>query len=162
MRDVIHIPIFEWDDPDAHTKKVGMVRVPYMPIDEIVEELRILADDRGVMPDLLAPYRADDQPFNARNASVLSDRLPAYNVFMPISTSSRITLQDFVKATLKSGFNKLVVPYAYGYNGQYRFDSLMQFLHGIYDETTWFHVAGGRPEIPDSWSGVWSWSEEEL
>lgn len=150
-----NLPIIEWDD--RAVAEGGIIRVPYEDIDEIVVDLKAVTKS-----PLLAPYRDDDQAFNARSASVLWDRLPDWDVLMPIATSSRISLQQFVTATLKSGFKKLVVPHRYGYNRQYRFDSLMQFLHGIYDDETWIHVAGGAPEIPDHWMGIWSWSEEEL
>ncbi len=152
-----NLPIIEWNDRDD-ADGTQMLRVPYDDIDEIVASIR----DLCVILPILSPLRSDDQAFNARSASVLWDRLPDWDVLMPIATSSRISLQQFVTATLKSGFKKLVVPYRYGYNRQYRFDSLMQFLHGIYDDETWFHVAGGKPEIPDQWPGIWSWSEEEL
>jgi hypothetical protein len=158
---LMNIPIIEWDDMDENSEG-KMVRVPYIDIDEVTTELRDREAEYGVKPFLLSPYKGDDQAFNARSASVLWHRLPDWDVFMPIATSSRISLQDFVTATLKAGFQKLVVPYRYGYNGQYRFDQLMQFLHGVYDEETWFHVAGGAPELPDHWPGIWSWSEEEL
>lgn len=152
-----NLPIIEWDD--RANASGGILRVPYKDIDEIVADIK---DTTTQAYALLAPYRGDDQAFNARSASVLWDRLPDREVLMPIATSSRISLQQFVTATLKSGFKKLVVPHRYGYNRQYRFDTLMQFLHGIYDDETWIHVAGGAPEIPDHWMGIWSWSEEEL
>lgn len=152
------IPITEWDDVDTQDG-TSIIRVPYKDIDEIVAQVK----DFQVPPyALLAPYRGDDQSFNARSASVLWDRLPEDNVLMPIATSSRRELVQFVTASLKAGFKKLVVPYRYGYNRQYRFDMLMEFLHGIYDDSTWIHVAGGAPELPEHWAGIWSWSEEEL
>ena len=150
-------PIIEWDD--RANAGAGIIRVPYLDIDEIVAEIKDMDPPAFA---LLSPYKGDDQAFNARSASVLWDRLPTWDVLMPVATSNRISMQGFVTATLKSGFKKLVVPHRYGYNSQYRFDSLMQFLHGIYDDETWIHVAGGAPEIPDHWMGIWSWSEEEL
>jgi len=157
MISLTQYPLIDWDDQD---KVRGILRVPYKDIDEIVAE--IMDTDFPHYFALLAPYKGDDQAFNARSASVLQDRLPNWDVLMPIATSSRISLQQFVTAMLKAGFKKLVVPYRYGYNQQYRFDSLMQFLHGIYDDDTWIHVAGGKPLILDQWKGIWSWSEEEL
>ncbi len=153
-----NIPILEWDDRDD-TEGEAIMRVPYKDIDEIVEEVHALE----VPPyGLLSPYKGDNQSFNARSASMLWDRLPSLDIFMPIATSNRVSLPDFVTATLKAGFQKLVVPYTYGYNGQYKFDSMMQFLHGVYDNETWFHVAGGEPTIPEHWKGIWTWSEETL
>lgn len=148
-------PIVSWDD---FPYKPGIIRVPYLDIDEIVEALK---DEPAERP-LLAPYRPNDPSFNARAASVLWDRFPTRSVLMPVAVSDRISLQGFVSAALKSGFRNIAVPYRYGHKNQYRFDTLMQFLHGIYDDSTWFHVAGGAPEIPDGWEGIWSWSEEEL
>lgn len=152
-----NIPMAQWDDRER-VEEGHILRVPYLDIDEVVSEIKALKEK----PVLLAPYKDDDPAFNARSASVLWDRLPNYDVFMPVATSSRISLQQFVRAALKAGQKKLAVPYRYGHNGQYRFDQLMQFLHGIYDESTWFHVAGGAPELPDHWPGIWSWSEEGL
>jgi len=154
-----NIELVDWEDT-GHWEDGMMLRVPYLDIEEIVEKVKDTWHPSDVF--LLAPYKADDPSFNARSASVLWDRLPQYSVFMPVATSNRIAMQDFVVAALKAGQRKLVVPYRYGYNRQYRFDQLMQFLHGTYDESTWIHVAGGAPELPDHWPGIWSWSEEEL
>lgn len=155
------IPIMEWDDlsPDADGH---MLRVPYIDIDEVVSELREIENEFGSMPFLIPPYRENDPTFNARSAAVLWDRLPTYDVFMPVAMEERIKLQDFVVASIKSGYKKFVVPYRYGYNRKYRLEDMMQFLHGRYDDSVWFHVAGGAPEIPDGWDGKWSWSMEEL
>jgi len=154
-----NIPIRDWDEANWQDDRV-FLRVPYKDIDETVAEVKDTFAPGNIY--LLAPYKDNDQAFNARAASVLWDRLPDYDVFLPIATSNRIELQQFVTATLKAGFKKLVVPHRYGHNRQYRFDILMQFLHGIYDDETWIHVAGGAPELPDHWMGIWSWSEEEL
>jgi len=152
-----NIPIVEWDDREQDG--TALIRVPYMDIEEIVTEVGKLSP---APYGLISPYKGDDQAFNARSASVIWGRLPSYDVLMPVATSSRTAMQAFVTATLKAGFKKLVVPYRYGYNQTHRFDQLMQFLHGSYDDETWFHVAGGAPELPDHWPGIWSWSEEEL
>ena len=116
MISLIKLPIIEWDDRD--TEELGIIRVPYQDIDTIVSDLK----DGPIKSPLLAPYKSDNQAFNARSASVLHDRMPNWDVLMPIATSSRISLQQFITTILKAGFKKLVVPYSYGYNQQYRFD----------------------------------------
>ncbi|MEE8113845.1 MAG: hypothetical protein V3T23_05770, partial [Nitrososphaerales archaeon] len=84
-----NLPIIEWNDRDD-ADGTQMLRVPYDDIDEIVASIR----DLGVILPILAPYRSDDQAFNARSASVLWDRLPDWDVLMPIATNSRISLQQ--------------------------------------------------------------------
>jgi len=152
-----HLPIVEWDDEE---KTAGaIVRVPYIDIEDIVRDL----EKEEVKHPLLSPYKENDPAFNARAASVLQSRLPEWDILMPIATSSRIQTGQFIKAAIDAGQNKFAVPLKYGYYKQYLITQLLHFLpSNILGSSTWFHVAGGEPELPDHWPGIWTWSEEEL
>jgi hypothetical protein len=150
-------PILKWEDRLEADSKHAMIRVPYKDMDEIVEEL----SDLGPYMNLLPPYK-EDAKFNARTGSVLWDKFPKATIFMPVPTANRKLLEDFVTMSIKEGWRAFAVPERYGYNQKYRFDQLLQFLHGSLTDDMWFHVAGGPPELPEDIQGKWSWSEEVL
>ena len=165
------LTILEWDeleDKDGMStlrngdSKNTLLRIPY-PADISELALRLADIDlefAGVMP----PYRQNDTTFTARCAASARDRLGLWGpIVVPVAIESRIKLEEFIISLHSEGFKSLAVPYRYGNRGQYSFGSLLQFMHGTIGHGAWFHVAGGKPDVPESsMDAVWTYSEEVL
>jgi hypothetical protein len=163
--------IIEWEeleDPDvvstlrAGESKNSILRLPY-PAD--ISDLALtLADLDLTWAGILPPYRQNDVTFTARCAASARDRLSLFGpVMVAVAVESRIDLEKFIASIYEGGFRSIAVPFRYGNRGQYSFGSLLQFMHGGLGHGAWFHIAGGKPEIPEaSVDAVWTWSEEVL
>jgi hypothetical protein len=165
------LTIIEWselEDNDVVSALRGggaeesILRLAY-PAD--ISELALTLGDLGLtFAAILPPYRQNDTTFTARCAATARDRLHVYGPTMvAVAVESRIALESFIVALQREGFRNVAVPNRYGNRGQYSFGSLLQFMHGTIGHGSWFHIAGGRPEIPESAvDSVWTWSEEVL
>jgi len=160
------VPIISWENRDADDLPSRFIlRLSNIDIDTTVASIgAMVSKPTAVLP----PYSAEDQTFTARCAAVARDKMQGTRVLVPVAGTSRVSIQDFIRALQKENFDAFAFPWRIGHHNAEQFAGFLASA-GVLRPGDWYHVAGMPQNQPFSvlplgstLPGTWTSSDEGL